>query len=150
MPERVVLSRGEAETFAFGGELARGLRPGDVVLLRGDLGAGKTVLARGIAVGLGVPIGEVRSPTFTLVNPYHGRVPVYHVDLYRIERAADLDELGLEEILGGDGVAIVEWAERLGAWSPEDALEITIEDRGGSERALRVSDRRATGDHSTR
>jgi tRNA threonylcarbamoyladenosine biosynthesis protein TsaE len=143
MPARTAHSRSEADTFAFGRELAADLRRGDVVLLRGDLGAGKTVLARGLAVGLGVPAAEVRSPTFTLVNPYHGTLPVYHVDLYRIEREADLVELGLEEILGGDGVAIVEWPERLGAWRPVHALEIAIEDLGGSERLLRLEDRRA-------
>jgi tRNA threonylcarbamoyladenosine biosynthesis protein TsaE len=137
-----VRSHGEADTFSFGRTLAAGLRAGDVVLLRGDLGAGKTVLARGIAVGLGVPAEEVRSPTFTLVNPYQGRLPVYHLDLYRIERAADLDELGLEEIFGGDGVAIVEWGERLGAWRPPRFLEISIADLGGSERALAILDTR--------
>ena len=135
-------SHGEADTFSFGRALASGLRAGDVVLLRGDLGAGKTVLARGIAVGLGVPAEEVRSPTFTLVNPYRGRLPVYHLDLYRIEKAADLDELGLEEILGGDGVAIVEWGERLGAWRPTRCLEIAITDLGGSERSFEIADAR--------
>ena len=137
-------SHGEADTFSFGRTLAAGLRAGDIVLLRGDLGAGKTVLARGIAVGLGVPAEEVRSPTFTLVNPYQGRLPVYHLDLYRIERAADLDELGLEEIFGGDGVAIVEWGERLGAWRPPNCMEVSIADLGGSERALEVVDARGT------
>lgn len=135
-------SHGEADTFSFGRRLAADLEPGDVVLLRGDLGAGKTVLARGIAVGLGVPAEEVRSPTFTLVNPYQGRLAVYHLDLYRIEKAADLDELGLEEILGGDGVAIVEWGERLGAWRPARCLEVAITDLGGSERELTLMDGR--------
>lgn len=141
-----MLSHGEADTLSFGRKLAADLRAGDVVLLRGDLGAGKTVLARGIAVGLGVPAEEVRSPTFTLVNPYQGRLLVYHLDLYRIERPGDLDELGLEEILGGEGVAIVEWGERLGAWRPRRHLEVTIEDRGGSERSLELVDARGTPD----
>ena len=141
------VTTGEAATYAAGVEMAAALGPGDVVLLSGDLGAGKTVLARGLAAGLGVDPGEVRSPTFTLVNPYHGRCPVYHIDLYRIDKPADLDELGLEEILGGDGVAIVEWAERLGVWRPRRALVIAIEDLGGSERALVIDDRRG---YSTR
>jgi tRNA threonylcarbamoyladenosine biosynthesis protein TsaE len=141
------VTTGEAATYDAGLEMAAALAPGDVVLLSGDLGAGKTVLARGLAAGLGVDPGEVRSPTFTLVNPYQGRCPVYHVDLYRIDKPADLDELGLEEILGGDGVAIVEWAERLGAWRPRAALVIAIEDRGGSERALVIDDGRG---YSTR
>lgn len=137
----------EAATYAAGFEMAAALGPGDVVLLSGDLGAGKTVLARGLAAGLGVDPEEVRSPTFTLINPYNGRCPVHHVDLYRIDKASDLDELGLEEILGGDGVAIVEWAERLGAWRPQRALVITIEDLGGSARALVIDDGRG---YSTR
>lgn len=149
------VTRSAAETFAAGFDLAGALEPGDVVLVSGNLGAGKTVLARGLAAGLGVDPDDVRSPTFTLVNPYRGRCPVYHVDLYRIDKAADLDELGLEEILGGDGVAIVEWAERLGPWRPRRCVAITIEDRGGNERALVVEDRRtgpagSGGDYSTR
>jgi len=122
---------------------------GDIVLLHGDLGMGKTVFARGLAAGLGVDPGEVRSPTFTLVNPYHGRLTVYHVDLYRIEGTKDLDELGLEEILGGDGVAVVEWAERLGPYRPRRCVEVRIEDGGGSARRIVVTDARRRG-YSTR
>jgi len=136
------VTRSESETVALGRALAADLVPGDVVLLEGDLGAGKTALARGLAGGLGVAEGEVRSPTFTLVNPYRGRVTVHHIDLYRIEKPSDLEELGLEEILGGEGVAIVEWAERLGAWRPKRALVVRIMDRGGTERSFEVADAR--------
>ncbi|MFQ5877054.1 MAG: tRNA (adenosine(37)-N6)-threonylcarbamoyltransferase complex ATPase subunit type 1 TsaE [Acidobacteriota bacterium] len=142
MTPRTFLTRSEAETFEAGRALARTLRPGDVVLLVGDLGMGKTVFARGLATGLGVPPGEVRSPTFTLVNQYRGRLPVYHVDLYRVDSSADLEELGLEEILGTDGVAVVEWAERLGPYRVEPCVEVTIRDRGGRRRRLRIQDGR--------
>lgn len=145
MTGRRLASRSEQETLDAGRILAADLRPGDVVLLRGDLGMGKTVFARGIAAGLGVPPGEVHSPTFTLVNRYAGRLPVHHIDLYRIEGPRDLDELGLEEILGGDGVAVVEWAERLGPYRVERALEVTILDRGGSGREIAIEDRRGVG-----
>ncbi len=149
-PTRVLLSHSETETFEAGRALASGLRPGDVVLLRGKLGMGKTVLARGIAAGLGVPPAEVHSPTFTLVNQYSGRLPVHHVDLYRIEGPRDLDELGLEGILEGDGVVVVEWAERLGPYRVEDALEVTILDGGGERREIRIEDRRARRPYSRR
>ncbi|HYV18277.1 MAG TPA: tRNA (adenosine(37)-N6)-threonylcarbamoyltransferase complex ATPase subunit type 1 TsaE [Verrucomicrobiae bacterium] len=145
MPERRLVTRSEAETVSLGRALASELGRGDVVLLEGVLGAGKTALARGLASGLGVPEEEVRSPTFTLVNPYAGRLPVYHVDLYRIENPRDLEELGLEEILGTDGVAIIEWAERLGRWRPPHAYVVRFEDRGGSERAILIEDGRAPG-----
>ena len=146
MTTQTLVTHGEAETTRAGVELAADLAPGDVVLLIGDLGLGKTVLARGIAAGLGVDPSEVHSPTFTLVNQYQGRVPVHHVDLYRIERESDLGELGLEEILGGEGVAIVEWGERLGRYGVRDGLEVTFVDRGGTEREIRIVDRR----HSSR
>jgi tRNA threonylcarbamoyladenosine biosynthesis protein TsaE len=140
---RHVPTTSEAETFALGIELARDLHPSDIVLLRGELGMGKTVLARGLSSGLGVPEDEIRSPTFTLVNIYQGRFPVYHIDLYRIEKPKDLDELGLEEILGGDGISIVEWPDRLGPYHPDRALTITLTDRGGTSRDIEVLDARS-------
>ncbi|HEU4401455.1 MAG TPA: tRNA (adenosine(37)-N6)-threonylcarbamoyltransferase complex ATPase subunit type 1 TsaE [Candidatus Polarisedimenticolia bacterium] len=148
---RRLVTRSEAETLAAGRDLAAALRPGDVVLLLGNLGMGKTVFARGLAEGLGVDPEQVRSPTFTLINPYRGRIPVHHVDLYRIDAPGDLDELGLEEILGGDGVVIVEWAERLGPYQPKRPMSVRLEDRGGSERLITIEDARwKRGDEPTR
>ena len=142
MPVRALISRSEEETRAAGEALAGSLRPGDAVLLSGDLGMGKTEFARGVAAGLGVDPGRVHSPSFTLVNRYPGRIPVYHIDLYRVEKLEDMDELGLEEILGGDGVAVVEWAERLGPYRPGRAVEVQVTDRGGQVRAILIEDRR--------
>jgi tRNA threonylcarbamoyladenosine biosynthesis protein TsaE len=142
MPSRKVITRSEAQTRARGEALAGSLRPGDVVLLFGDLGMGKTVFARGLARGLGVSDEHVRSPSFTLVNRYAGRHTVYHVDLYRIDRADELRELGLEEILGGDGVTVVEWAERLGPYRPERAVVVRLADRGGDVREITIEDQR--------
>ena len=105
----------EAETAAIGRELAATLSAGDVVLLYGDLGAGKTAFVRGLADGLGVPPAEVSSPTFTLVQEYRGgRVPLLHVDLYRLDDPREIDDLGLDEI-AADAVLTIEWAEKLGA-----------------------------------
>ena len=142
MTARTLISRSEEETRAAGESLASSLRSGDTVLLSGDLGMGKTVFARGVAAGLGVDPGQVRSPSFTLVNRYPGRIPVYHIDLYRVEKLEDMDELGLEEILGGDGVAVVEWAERLGPYRPARAVQVQVTDRGGQMREIQIEDGR--------
>lgn len=128
----------EEETSRIGEELAPALRAGDVVLLYGPLGAGKTAFVRGVAHGLGAPTEEVSSPTFTLVQEYTGgRLPLYHVDLYRLERK-EVDDLGLDELISGDGVVAIEWADR---WDgrPEDAYEVWIEDAGEDRRVVRVS-----------
>ena len=107
------MTHSEDETIALARQLAQELRPGDVVLLAGHLGAGKTAFVRGLAQGLGIDPGEVSSPTFTLVHEYRGgRLTLYHADLYRLERAAT-DDLGLEEMGVKDGVLAVEWADRL-------------------------------------
>ena len=102
------------DTLILGEKIGRHLEAGDIVFLFGDLGAGKTTLTQGIARGLGVAKEEyVRSPTFTLVNQYKGKVPVFHIDLYRIASSHELEELGLEEVFSSEGIAIVEWAEKL-------------------------------------
>lgn len=100
-------------------QMAAGLHPGDVLLLSGTLGAGKTAFVRGLAVGLGIASGEVSSPTFTIVHEYRGgRLALYHVDLYRLERTAT-DDLGLEELGLKDGVLAIEWPDRLTHDMPE-------------------------------
>ena len=107
------ISNAEAETRAIAAGLAAGLGPGAVVLLSGDLGAGKTAFVRGLAEGLGIDPGEVTSPTFTLVHEYRGgRLPLVHVDLYRLD-TAELDEIGMDSELAEAGVVAVEWSERL-------------------------------------
>ena len=123
----------EEETSALAERFGASLRAGDVILLYGDLGAGKTAFVRGLARGLGAPPAEVTSPTFTLVQEYRGRLPLYHADLYRLE-SHEVDDLGLEE-LAADGVLAVEWAER---WQdrPAAAYQISITDEGGSLRRV--------------
>jgi tRNA threonylcarbamoyladenosine biosynthesis protein TsaE len=124
-------------TEAFGARLAELLRPGDVVALFGDLGAGKTTLSRGILHGLGFP-GEVASPTFPIVQTYDPpdvRLPLWHVDLYRIEDPEELDELALDEARGA-GALLIEWPERLGSLLWPDSLRLTLSIAGPGERAL--------------
>jgi tRNA threonylcarbamoyladenosine biosynthesis protein TsaE len=126
---------GPEETEALGQRLAAQLRAGDVVALFGDLGAGKTTLARGILAGLGHD-GEVASPTFPIVIPYETlRLPAWHVDLYRVEDPAEVDELALEEALE-DGLLILEWPERMGLALWPQSLRLTLRREGEGARAL--------------
>ena len=127
-----------AETRALGEELSTSLRPGDVVVLEGELGAGKSELARGIARGLGVR-ETVTSPSFTILNVYEsGRYPLYHFDWYRLESADELYELGMDEYLGGDGIAVVEWAERCPEAVPENTIRITLDVTGEESRRIQI------------
>ncbi|MGH9024559.1 MAG: tRNA (adenosine(37)-N6)-threonylcarbamoyltransferase complex ATPase subunit type 1 TsaE [Acidimicrobiia bacterium] len=102
------------------------LRAGDVVVLAGDLGAGKTTFAKGVATALGVDDAIV-SPTFTIVREYEGRLPLRHVDVYRIENLGELREIGLDEMLGGDTVTLVEWGDRITAALPTERLEVRLD-----------------------
>lgn len=132
------LLQNEAATEAFGARIAGGLAPGDAVLLSGDLGAGKTVLARAILRARGVT-ENVPSPTFTLVQAYEtADLVLRHFDLYRIENARDLDELGLDDALD-EGAILVEWPERAPGRLPKDSLKITLESMGKAARAAHVS-----------
>ena len=129
------VTRSEDETVAVAREIARTLQAGDVVLLSGDLGAGKTAFVRGLAEGLGIDPADVSSPTFTIVHEYGGgRLRLYHADLYRLERAAT-EELGLEEMGVQDGVLAIEWPDRLTHALP-GAREIQIEIEGGDTRRI--------------
>lgn len=134
----VFLSRCAQETEAIGGRLARRLEAPVVILLRGALGTGKTTLARGLARGFGLQDPAlVHSPSFTIVNVYHGRHRIYHVDLYRLSGERDLRSVGLEDFLGREGVTIVEWGERLGGLG-DAAVEVELEDAGYDRRIIRV------------
>ena len=124
------------ETEEVGARLARLLAPGDFVALFGDLGAGKTCFARGVAAGLEVDAGiYVTSPTYTLMNIYPGRLPLYHFDLYRIG-SDDIEALGFDEYFHGKGVCLVEWAERLAGELPDERLEIVFGHEAGDRRRL--------------
>ena len=132
------LTHSETETYEFGRALGATLSAGDCVLLRGDLGAGKSVLARGIAGAHGIT-GAMPSPTFTILIPYEGTRKVYHFDLYRLSSPDEFYAAGLEEFIGGDGIAVIEWPE-MAELSPEGAIEIVIS-RGteDDDRVMEVS-----------
>jgi tRNA threonylcarbamoyladenosine biosynthesis protein TsaE len=128
------------ETRALGGAVATLLAPGDVVSLTGDLGAGKTTFVQGAANGLGVS-EPVLSPTFMLVREYEGRPPVYHLDVYRLERMQDVMDLGFDEMLEAGHIVFIEWGDAIEALLPESHLqvEITIPEDGGPSRRLALS-----------
>jgi len=136
MPDRFE-SRSPEETQAIAASLAEELGPGDVVALTGELGAGKTCFAQGLARGLGVA-GRAVSPTFVLVNEYRGRLPVHHVDAYRTESLTELLDLGLDELFAGDGVTVVEWADKLLPLLPPHAVHVLIEGVGDEPRAITI------------
>jgi tRNA threonylcarbamoyladenosine biosynthesis protein TsaE len=145
MPAGEWTSRGERETFALGERVGASLAGGEILLLDGPLGAGKTVFAKGLASGLGVDVDEVTSPSFTLVNRYDGgRLTLYHLDLYRLpEGAAAAHAVDLEELLSDErAVVVVEWAERMGGYPlPPPVWKISL--AGDGEDARRVSISRA-------
>ena len=122
-----MVSHSEEETYSFATTLAESLPTSAHILLYGELGAGKTIFAKGLADGFGVAdVDEVSSPTFTLINQYSGRVKIYHIDLYRIETGA-LDGLGLDEIFDDpNSVVIIEWAERLGSFETPGAVRVFL------------------------
>jgi tRNA threonylcarbamoyladenosine biosynthesis protein TsaE len=138
MPNKTIVTSSESETAAVGRELASGLSAGSVVLLFGDLGAGKTAFVRGLAEGLGVGPEEVSSPTFTIMQEYRGgRLPLYHVDLYRLDDPREIDELGLDE-LTADGILALEWAEKLRDASA-GAIRVRLTHGEGDTRAIEIA-----------
>ena len=130
-------TQGADKTLKLGQVLGRMLKEGTVIALMGDLGVGKTVLAKGIAKGLGIQDeGEVTSPSFVLVNEYFGRIPIYHIDLYRLEDPEETEGLGWEEFLCGPGVVVVEWAEKISSKLPDERMDIQIQWVGEEERKM--------------
>ena len=144
MSEEIRTSSPE-ETERLGERIGRALEPGIVVALIGELGAGKTTLTKGIARGLEVP-DLVHSPTFTLIHEHKGRLPVYHFDLYRLDTPEQIEDLGYEDYFNGQGVTIIEWAEKIPSLLPDDHLEIRI----SGEDDARTFTLMATGPNSER
>jgi tRNA threonylcarbamoyladenosine biosynthesis protein TsaE len=136
---RTRVTNSVSETIEFGILLGRCLDAGDVVALYGELGSGKTTLTKGLAAGLGAKeLDAVRSPTFVLLNLYKGRLPIYHVDLYRIQTLERLHDIGYEEYAFGDGIMVIEWAEKAEGALPESAIRIRLRTLTRSSREIRV------------
>jgi tRNA threonylcarbamoyladenosine biosynthesis protein TsaE len=133
----IIITRSEKETFDWAKELGASAKQGSVFALYGELGTGKTIIAKGIAKGLGID-EDVTSPTFLMMEMYKGKLPLYHFDLYRIDNAGELDELNFEEYWFGDGVSIIEWAEKAGDRIPDNPVKIILEWINDTERRISI------------
>lgn len=129
-----VISRSVKDTYSIAKKYAGNVQPGDVICLKGTLGAGKTHFVKGFVEAFGISTDEVNSPTFTIINEYYGSMPVYHFDCYRLEHAEEALEIGAEEYFYGEGVCIVEWPERISEILPPGTKQITIDITGPEER----------------
>jgi tRNA threonylcarbamoyladenosine biosynthesis protein TsaE len=147
IPTGEFITRSAEETFELAYRIGEAIDEAAVFLLQGDLGAGKTVFAKGIGAGLDIDPAEVNSPTFTIINQHDGRMRMYHLDLYRIEGGAnEVRELGLEEMMEDpDGVIVIEWAERLGAFAIPGAYLVDIADLGMDERTIKINHKNTKG-----
>ena len=137
----VIETRSPEETFALGKKIGQAALPGQIYTLTGDLGVGKTVFTQGVASGLGIS-EAVNSPTFTIVQVYEeGRLPFYHFDVYRIEDPEEMEEIGYDDYFFGDGVCLIEWADRIRELLPEHLIRVTIEkdpEKGFDYRLIRI------------
>ena len=134
-----IISRSREETMRLGNAIALQAGAGDIICLFGDLGSGKTTLVKGMAKGLKINPTHLNSPTFVLFNIYEGKLPLYHFDLYRLEKAREILNLGYEEYFYGKGVTVVEWAERLNNLLPEKFLRVELFHQNNSERLIKIS-----------
>lgn len=132
------ISNGADETTKIGFSIGRLLRPGDVVGLYGELGAGKTTIIKGIAGALGIDAREITSASFTMISEYDTTPPFSHIDLYRIENENELSELGLWEYIGGDSISAIEWAEKAATMLPEEMIRVTLVYTGENTREITI------------
>ena len=133
-----LLSSREEDTFQVARALGNILEAGDVVALTGDLGAGKTVFCKGVGEALGIPSGRIVSPSFTIVTEHRGRLPLSHIDVYRLSSEEEARDIGLDEIVSGNRVCLVEWAEKIRILLPNDCIRITFHILSGEMRRLSV------------
>ena len=133
------ISKSVEETMEMGAKFAKGLKKGDCVALIGDLGAGKTVFTKGVAKGLGVKNARyVNSPTFVIIKEYEGRCPLYHFDLYRLDSHSGFDDMNYEEYFYGDGVTVIEWADKIRELLPDRYWEVCLKATGEKHREISI------------
>jgi tRNA threonylcarbamoyladenosine biosynthesis protein TsaE len=125
-------------THSLGARLGRLCKGGEIICLIGNLGSGKTTFTKGVADGLKIKPSEVHSPTFILMDHHKGRLMMYHFDLYRLEKIEEIERLGYEEFFFGDGVSLVEWADKLSSLMPKEYLEVRLEHKGDTKRGINL------------
>ena len=134
-----MITRSSEETIELGQKLARHLSVGDVIALHGNLGSGKTTFTKGIGKGLGVKnVRHIQSPTFVLIKEYVARIPMYHIDLYRLDNLQDIEDIAVEEYIYGNGVAIIEWAEKIKAILPKKHISVKFKIKGENKREIDI------------
>lgn len=137
----VFFSKGPDETVGLGFRLGKLLREGDVVALYGELGAGKTTMVKGIAGALGIPEKDIVSASFTIIAEYNTVPPFSHIDLYRINKDAELDEIGLRDQIGDDVISVIEWAEKAERWLPDNTIKVRLKSTGENTREIIIEGR---------
>jgi len=139
IPKVSLISNSEEETIACAQRFARQLKVGDIVLLQGELGSGKTTFVKGLGKAFKVASKKVNSPTFVLMNYYKGKLPVYHFDLYRLGNSRELDSLDFDEYFYGEGISLIEWPERLGEYKPEQYYLVEFQHISETKREICIS-----------
>ena len=138
-----MITNSAKETMLAGEKLARKLKPGDMIALSGNLGSGKTTFTKGIGKGLGVKDSKrINSPTFVLIKEYNGRVPLYHLDLYRLDDLKEIENLAIEEYIYGNGITVIEWAEKIKSILPEKHILVKFKIKGDNKREVIIEDLR--------
>jgi len=138
-----MITHSAEETIKLGETLAKDLSRGDVVALYGDLGSGKTTFVKGVGMGLAIKEAmHINSPTFVLIKEYQGRIPLYHMDLYRLDILRDIEDIAIEEYMYGDGVTIIEWAEKLKSILPKKNISVRFAIKGKDKREVEIEDLR--------
>lgn len=138
-----MLTNSARETILIAEKLAKTLKPGDIIALSGNLGSGKTTFTKGIGKGLSVKdSNRINSPTFVLIKEYNGKIPLYHLDLYRLETLKEIENLAIEEYIYGHGVTVIEWAEKIKHLLPKNCIRIRFKVKGENKREVRVEDLR--------
>ena len=136
-----MLTNSASETLLIAENLAKGLKPGDIIALSGDLGSGKTTFTKGIGKGLGVKDSRrINSPTFVLIKEYSGKIPLYHLDLYRLDALKEIENLAVEEYIYGTGVTVIEWAEKIKCLLPEKHILVKFKVKGDTKREVLIED----------